>query len=264
MQENLSQYLEVSKKIAHKAGAMVLKAQQKDINIKYKSRHNLVTKFDKKSEQLISRELLEAFPTHSILGEENMGNTTNDQKYKWIIDPIDGTTNFAHGHLYYCISIGLEINGEIMVGVVFAPAFGELFYAAKGLGAFLNDKKISVSKIKTLDESLLATGFNPGIPEILEENINHFVHFQKITDGIRRCGAAALDLCYTAAGRVDGFWEKGLKPWDMAAGKIIVEEAGGLITSLNGTPFNLYDIEVLASNGLIHKEMTGYFQSATP
>jgi len=242
---------------------MALKAQQEGFSFEYKGSHDIVTEIDKKSEQYISKELLKAFPTHSILGEENIGTTVNDQTYKWIIDPIDGTTNFAHGHTYYCISIGLEINGESQVGVVFAPALNELFYAAKGMGAFMNNKKISVSKTKTLDQSLLATGFNPSAPNIFNENIKHFTHFHKISDGIRRCGAAALDLCYTAAGKVDAFWEKGLKPWDMAAGKIIVEEAGGQVTSLNGTPFNLYNNEVLATNNLIHEEMATYFKSAT-
>lgn len=260
MTKNLQSYLDLSKKIAQSAGKILLEGQQKGFSIDYKGKSNLVTEIDKKSEQYIVGELRKAYPDHSILGEEG-SNETHNVNYRWIIDPIDGTTDYAHGHPYYCVSIGLEIEGEIAVGTVFAPVYNEMFTAAKGMGAFLNGKKISVSDIENIEESLLGTGFNPSAPELSKQNITHFEHFQDHSHGIRRCGAAALDICYVAAGRLDGFWENGLSAWDMAAGKIIVEEAGGTITALNGSPFNIEDRQILATNGKIHQSMVDYFRS---
>lgn len=261
MSDQLPALLNLSKKIAQDAGKILLKGQAEGFSVEYKGKSNLVTEVDKKSEQFIVSVLKQAYPDHSILGEEGT-KETHSAPYRWIIDPIDGTTDFAHGHPYYCVSIGLEINGEIAVGAVYAPVFKELFCAARGMGAFLNDKKISVSGIDSMEESLLGTGFNPSAPEISRQNIAHFGYFQERSHGIRRCGAAALDICYVAAGRLDGFWENGLSPWDMAAGKIIVEEAGGKITALNGSPFNIERRQILATNGRIHEEMVEYFKKA--
>lgn len=260
MTENLNPYLGLSKKIAQDAGEILLEGQEKGFSIDYKGKSNLVTEIDKKSEQYIVGELRKAYPSHSILGEEG-SNETHDKEYRWIIDPIDGTTDYAHNHPYYCISIGLEIKGEIVVGTVFAPAFNEMFSATKGMGAFLNGKPLKVSTIETLETSLLGTGFNPSAPDLARKNIKPYMELQDRSHGIRRCGAAALDLCYVAAGRLDGFWEGGLGAWDMAAGKIIIEEAGGTITNLNGNPFNVDKGEILASNGKIHQEMVDYFVS---
>lgn len=258
MTEDLTPYLILSKKVAQNAGQILLEGQKEGFSIDYKGKSNLVTEIDKKSEQYIVGELRKAYPDHSILGEEG-SNETHDADYRWIIDPIDGTTDYAHGHPYYCVSIGLEIKEEIAVGVVLAPVFNELFSAAKGAGAFLNDKPLKVSDIETLESSLLGTGFNPSAPELIKENIVHFSYFQDRSHGIRRCGAAALDICYVAAGRLDGFWENGLSAWDMTGGAIIVQEAGGTVTAMNGTPFNINNRQILATNDKIHQEMVDYF-----
>lgn len=260
MPQDLKPYLELSKKVAQDAGQILLKGQEEGFSVKYKGKSDLVTEIDKKSEQFIVEQILTAFPDHSILGEEG-SNQTKDTNYRWIIDPIDGTTDFAHGHPYFCVSIGLEIDGEMAVGAVYAPVYKELFSAAKGMGAFLNDTKMSVSEVETLEEALLGTGFNPSAPELIKENITHFEYFQNKSHGIRRCGAAALDICFVAAGRLDGFWENGLSAWDMAAGKIIVEEAGGTVTALNGNPLNIENRQILATNAKIHQPMVDYFAS---
>ena len=235
----------------------MLEGYNKAISIELKGRANLVTEYDKKTEQFVISELEKAYPDHSILGEEGSSKQA-DPNYRWIIDPIDGTTNFAHKHPYFCISIGLEVNGEMAAGVVYAPLPQEMFVASKGGGAFLNDKKVSVSEV-SLQDSLLGTGFNPSFPELIEANYKHYQHFMEVAHGIRRCGAAALDLCYVAAGRLDGFWELALNPWDMAAGLLIIQEAGGKVTNINGTPFNIEEPSILASNGHIHQDMTDYF-----
>lgn len=258
--EDLSSYLYLSKKVARNAGSILIKGQEEGFSVDYKGKSNLVTEIDKKSEQFIVAALKEAYPDHSILGEEG-SNESHDANYRWIIDPIDGTTDYTHGHPYYCVSIGLEINGEIAVGAVFAPEYDEMFSAAKGMGAFLNDRKIAVSDVATLEESLLGTGFNPSAPELSKQNIAHFEYFQDHSHGIRRCGAAALDICFVAAGRLDGFWENGLSAWDMAAGKIIVEEAGGKVTAMDGTPHDVDSRQILATNSTIHQEMVDYFAS---
>lgn len=251
-------YLELSKKIARNAGTITMAGLKEDFSVEHKGKRDLVTEIDKKTERYIVQQLQEAFPDHAIMGEEG-NNKDHESPWRWIIDPIDGTTNFVHGHPFFCISIGLEFEGELVVGSVFAPMFNELFSAAKGLGAYLNDTKISVSPRTALDESLLSTGFNPSFPEKEKQNIEHYKHFMNKSIGIRRCGSAALDLCYVAAGRVDGFWELALKPWDMAAGAVIVREAGGQVTAINGSLFNVHDISILATNGHIHKDMADYF-----
>lgn len=258
MKNSLETYLNFTINIA-KTAAENLKEYAGKVAIEFKGKHDLVTKFDKETEALIVKAIKENYPDHNILGEEGTHLEQGESSYRWIIDPIDGTTDFAHGHPFYCVSIGLEINGEVQVGVVYAPAMNDLFYATKGMGAFLNENPIKVSQINIVDKSLLATGFNPTAPNFLNENIRHFKHFQKSAQGVRRCGSAALDMCFVAAGRVDGFWEKGLKAWDIAAGTIIVKEAGGKITAMDGSPFNLNDQDILASNSHLHKEMVDYF-----
>ena len=259
MNESLQTYLNLSKKIAQYAGKIMLEGYNKDISFKLKGKANLVTEYDKKTEQFVIEQLEKAYSDHSILGEEGSSKQA-DPNYRWIIDPIDGTTNFAHKHPYFCISIGLEIHGEMAVGVVYAPMLQEMFFASKGEGSFLNDKKLNVSTTK-LEESLLGTGFNPSFPELIHPNMKHYQYFIDVSQGIRRCGAAALDLCYTAAGRIDGFWELALNPWDMAAGLLIVQEAGGTVTNLNGSQFDIEEPSILATNGHIHQEMADYFAS---
>lgn len=220
----------------------------------------LITEFDHRAEELIIKTIKAQYPDHSILAEERPMEISNSgYKYKWIIDPLDGTTNYAHSYPLFCVSVALEHNEEIIVGVVYNPVLDELFIAEKGQGAKLNGKSISVSATKALRESLLATGF-PYQLEGIKENIRYFEDFIFEAQAVRRDGSAALDLCYLAMGRFDGFWELDLKPWDVAAGALIVAEAGGRVTNLSGGRFSLYGDEILASNGHIHQEMVQVLQ----
>lgn len=222
--------------------------------ISYKGEIDLVTQFDRRSQNLIVKALTAKFPDFGILSEENVNHNT-DLPVKWIVDPLDGTTNFAHGLPIWTISIALEISGEILLGVVYDPTRGEMFSAIKKCGAFLNKKKIRVSRIKKLSRSLLITGFPYDIRRSKDNNLNHFNNFAVRAQAVRRLGSAALDLCYTACGRFDGYWELKLSPWDQAAGFLILKEAGGKVTDFKGKKFDIYGDEVLGTNGLIHRQM---------
>ena len=213
-----------------------------------------MTELDLASEALIVERILEQFPDHSILAEEADYPAGNGQ-HTWIIDPLDGTTNYAHGYPWFCSSIALTVGGELIVGVIHNPMSDELFTATAGVGAFRNGRKIAVSSRQPLAGSLLATGFPYDCATDPENNFNQFIRFQKAARGIRRDGAAALDLAYLAAGRLDGFWEVKLKPWDVAAGTLLVREAGGSVTSFDGSDYDVTNHRILASNGLIHDEM---------
>lgn len=225
----------------------------KAIKISFKGRINLVTEVDKKSEKLIVGLIKSRFPDHSVLSEE-MGQKLTGSKYKWVIDPLDATTNYAHGFPFFCVSVALEEEGSVILGAVYDPMRDELFFAEKDKGAFLNNRRISVSKIKSLSRSLLATGFSYRVKQD-RTNIRHFENFIAGSQAIRRAGSAALDLCYVACGRFDGFWEMGLFPWDTAASSLIAEEAGGLVSDFSGKDFNIYYDDILASNGIIHDQM---------
>jgi len=222
--------------------------------IGYKGEINLVTDVDKAAERLIVTHLKKYFPNYNYLAEEG-GGDSGSSGYKWVIDPLDGTTNFAHGFPFFCVSIALEENGESILGIVYDPLRDELFSAEKDRGAVLNKKRISVSKTSKLKKSLLATGFAYNFKKSTKSNIENFLEFIVNARAIRRAGSAALDLCYVACGRFDGFWELDLNPWDTAAGSLIVKESGGVMSRLDGTPFSHYDNETLASNGKIHREM---------
>ena len=250
-----SEFLMTATDAAQIAGSYILQMSGKVHDIHYKGEIDLVTEVDLKSEQIIIDLLQTRFPDHSILSEE-AGKHDTQSDYKWIIDPLDGTTNFAHGFPCYCISIGLEYKGEIIVGVVNDVSRNELFFASKGSGAFLNNRQIQVSKVDRLIKGLLATGFPYAIRDGITTNIPHFTQFLLNAQAVRRPGSAAIDLCQVACGRFDGFWEYGLNPWDVAAGKLIVEEAGGKVSKYNGDTYDIYFLETLASNGLIHQEMT--------
>ena len=239
---------------AEKAGKILIKNLGKVKQIDYKGIVNLVTEIDRLSEKTIIDTILKRFPNHEILAEESK-EKYNSSEYKWIIDPLDGTTNYAHGYPVVCISIALEIEGEIAMGIVYDPFRDELFYAEKGKGAYLNNKQIHVSKTDKLIRSLLSTGFAYNVRVTKDNNLVHFCKFSLLAQGVRRDGSAALDFCYTAMGRFDGFWEMNLSAWDMAAGSLIVEEAGGRITDLKGNNFSIYNKNVVASNSLIHKAM---------
>lgn len=239
---------------AKKAGALLRGRFGDAGTVEYKGAVDLVTEMDRAAEELIIGELKGAFPGHGILTEESP-----EQKAasgcRWIIDPIDGTTNYAHAFPVFCVSIAFEDRGEVTAGVVYNPMLDELFVAEKGRGATLNDRRISVSKTPALDRSLLATGFPYDIRTSLANNLSNFASFAVKAQAIRRAGSAALDLSYTACGRFDGFWEMKLRPWDVAAAALMVREAGGRITDFEGKGFSIHGKECLASNGLIHDSM---------
>jgi myo-inositol-1(or 4)-monophosphatase len=251
----MKQFLKVAIEAAKKSGALIRSRVGKIKTIDYKGAIDLVTDVDKASERLIKDHLFKKFPKHLFLGEES-GGQREGNGYRWVVDPIDGTTNFAHGFPYFSVSVALEINCQPAVGVVYDPMHDELFYATKGGGAFLNKKKIKVSPIKDLKKSLLCTGFAYEIKDARDSNVEHFVDFLMTSQAIRRMGSAALDLCYVACGRFDGFWEIGLKPWDTAAAILVVTEAGGKLSKFNGAKYSHYDQEILATNNLIHTQMS--------
>ncbi len=237
-----------------KASTILSKYATRSRTPKFKGEINLVTEADQHSQSAIIKILKKDFPQYGILSEENF-ETRSDSAIKWIVDPLDGTTNYAHNLPVYSISIALEVEQKIVLGVVYNPNLDELFFAVAGCGAYLNNKRISVSKTKTLNKSLLATGFPYDIRESQNNNLNHFNNFAVRAQAIRRGGSACLDLCYLAGGRFDGFWELKLAPWDMAAGYLMVEEAGGKVTDFKNRQFHINKKEMLASNRHIHGEM---------
>lgn len=240
---------------ARDAGQILLEKFGRKINISMKGDINLVTEADLASEKLIIERIKSYYPKHSILAEE-AGNAVvlGDSTWKWIIDPLDGTTNFAHGYPCFCVTIALEHEGKIVLGVTFDPTRNELFAAEKGQGATLNNKPIRVSETEKLGNSLLVTGFPYNFKQ--KENFaRHLTDFLLQSRGVRRDGSAAIDMAYVACGRFDGFWEEGLNAWDVAAGVLLIEEAGGSVTYYDGSPFSVYSPPICASNGLIHHEM---------
>jgi myo-inositol-1(or 4)-monophosphatase len=243
-------------KAAHEGGAVLIKYFGKIKSVKHKGEIDLVTEADKKAELTIVSIIKAAYPHHRILAEET-GESGTASACKWIIDPLDGTTNYAHGYPIFCISIAVELEGEIRYGIVYDPLRKELFTAEKGKGAHLNGSPLKVSSTQALNNTLLCTGFPYDIRQDLEGNLRHFRGFLMKAQAIRRDGTAALDLCYTAAGRFDGFWEQKLRPWDVAAGSLLVAEAGGTVSDYQGKPFSIYAPEIVASNGIIHEQMLG-------
>ncbi len=240
---------------AEAAGSLIRESWQQAKIIRYKSSIDLVTSVDRQSEQCIVRILQEHFPEHSILAEEETSSTGSEKNLRWIIDPLDGTTNFAHGYPQVSVSIAFEQNGEVIAGLVYDPLREERFQAVRGAGAFLNGHQIQTSRVLELDKALLATGF----PYDRRERAGYYLAFFKAflmrTQGIRRNGSAALDLCYLACGRIDGFWEFKLHAWDTAAASLIVREAGGVLSDFSGNPYSIWGEETLASNGHLHAEM---------
>ncbi|MFC1670527.1 inositol monophosphatase family protein [Spirochaetota bacterium] len=244
--------------ISKEAGKILLKGfRSRDTVVSYKSRTNLLTNIDKASEEFLFNKIRDRFKDHSIIAEEGSRRDT-DSEYVWYIDPLDATNNFAHGIPIFCTSIGLysrDLN-KVVVGVIYDPFHDELFSAIKSKGSLLNNKKISVSEIDDIGISILATGFPYSKGDDDNNNLNEFNKFLPKIQGIRRLGSAAMDLAYLSCGRIDGFWEPQLHPWDMAGGSLIVEEAGGKVTRYNGDGFDPEYPEILASNGKIHKDMT--------
>jgi myo-inositol-1(or 4)-monophosphatase len=239
---------------ATEAGRLLLERPAIPLDIGEKAtRGDLVTAADRESEAFIVGRLRRLFPASSILGEEGAAHRgTSDER--WIVDPLDGTTNYAHGYPLYCVSIGYERGGEMIAGAVYAPVLGELYAAERGSGATCNRERIGVSTIEGVRDSLVCTGF---MPAKYERNGENFARLSKVAQGVRRDGSAALDLCFVARGRFDAFWELDLKAWDVAAGSLIVREAGGTTTTISGSPLILDAGSILASNGKIHSEMSG-------
>jgi len=246
-------------KAARAAGELILQRLGDVGKIEYKGVFNLVTDVDKAAEKIIIGILHKEFPDDAILAEESGVTDGTGTKRRWLIDPIDGTTNFAHSYPFFCVSIALEEAGQLLLGVVFNPVANELFCAEKGAGAWLNDKPIKVSKVSKLEESLLSTGFHSSSRASEHSNRETFMRITDRTHGVRRDGSAALDMCFVACGRTEGFWERQIALWDIGAGTIIVKEAGGHVTDLSGHDFDLKNLRVniLASNKLVHQQIVG-------
>lgn len=243
--------------MARAAGTRLLQAQGRARRIDYKGAINLVTEMDRWSERFIARELLRTFPDFDFLAEEAERDVNSGSEFRWIVDPLDGTTNYAHRLPIYSVSIALEHRGRIVTGVVYQPSLDEMFTAQVVRGAWLNGKRIAASSETRLERSLLVTGFPYDIHTTRRDNLNYFRRFMKRAQAVRRLGSAALDLCYVACGRFDGFWEIKLSPWDVAAASLIASEAGAKITSLSGMPFSVYDGSVVAAPPRVHRQMLG-------
>src|ERR687888_401486 len=256
---NSSEFVPAMAAIAREAGALLMKYFEARVRIEYKGDVALVTEADRQSEALILARIRSQWPNHNVMGEEGT-RIESGSDYRWYVDPLDGTTNFAHGFPVFCVSIGLEYKGQMIAGAVYDPARGEMFSAEKGSGACLNQGRIQVSKTSNLPESLVATGF-PSHKRHKNPNIHFYHQITLRTHGVRRAGSAALDLASVACGRVDGFWEFNLNAWDTAAGVLLVEEAGGRVTGFSGQPFRIDSREVLASNGVLHDALLREFDA---
>jgi myo-inositol-1(or 4)-monophosphatase len=253
-----SSFLPQATAIAVEAGKLLLPYFERRIGFEYKGGVDLVTEADRVSETLIVSRLRAAWPDHDIVGEEGTRDT-HGGSFRWYVDPLDGTTNFAHGYPVFCVSLGLEYEGQLIAGVIYDPTRDELFAAARGNGATLNGRPIHVSKTATLSESILGTGF-PSFKRHKNPNIHFYHQLTLCSHGIRRAGSAALDLANVAAGRYDAYWEFNLNPWDTTAGVLLVQEAGGTVTRFDGSPFNVDSRETLASNTVIHEELIHCFR----
>jgi myo-inositol-1(or 4)-monophosphatase len=253
-------YLEAAVEIALEAGKILREEFDRPAHITYKGDVDLVTQADKRSEQAIVARLLKYFPEHSVAAEEGSGQEKASE-YRWHVDPLDGTTNFAHGYPCFCVSIALAHKETLLAGVIYNPIYNELYAAARGQGASLNGKKISVSKIETLSTSLLCTGF-PVHKRLANPNIHYYWDFTLRSHGVRRDGSAALDLASVATGRFDGFWEFGLSPWDIAAGTLLVREAGGYVSDMMGGRDMMTSGDVLAASDHLHLPLAALIKEA--
>ena len=260
---DLNTYSEVMLEAADEAAKVVLQYYKTDLKIGRKKFYSdLVTEADRKSEEKIAEIIHKRFPGHNILGEEG-GDRDKKSDYVWIVDPIDGTVNFAHSLPIFCISIALEISGKIMLGVVYNPVTNEKFFASSGNGAYLNGEKISVSGTDKLKDGFLVTGFAYNVQEEENNSIDHFVNFVRMGLPVRRLGSAAMDICYVANGIFDAFWEVNLNAWDVAAAYLVLLEAGGRVTDFKGGEYSVYGKQILATNGRsIHNEMIEVLQKA--
>jgi myo-inositol-1(or 4)-monophosphatase len=253
----MASYLETSAEIAREAGALLATFFERRIGFELKGEFDLVTEADRASERLVVDRLRSHFPTHSIVAEEGGGHSGSSE-FCWYVDPLDGTTNFAHGFPMFNVTMALEQAGDLIAGVIFDPTRNEMFSSERGSGAYLNNRPIRVSKVARVEDTLVATGF-PSLKRHENVNVHFYYQLAMVTHGVRRAGSAALDLAYVASGRLDGFWEFGLNPWDMAAGILLIAEAGGKCSDMRGGPVALRNPHLLADNGLVHEGMLGLF-----
>ncbi len=252
------QFLETAVDIAREAGALLANYFERRVAFELKGEFDLVTEADRASEKLVVERLRSYFPSHTVVAEEG-GGTDQSSEYRWFVDPLDGTTNFAHSFPFFNVTLGLERAGEMIAGVIYDPLRQEMFTAERGAGAYLNNRRLHASPTKRLADSLASTGF-PSRKRHYNVNIHFYYQLAMASHGVRRTGSAALDLAYVASGRLDFFWEFGLKPWDMAAGVLLVQEAGGRVSDMRGVPHSVTASEhLLASNGLFHEEILGIF-----
>lgn len=255
--DQLQIFLDIATEAALAGGAVLQSYWGKLTSVEEKGRPgDLVTEADKASEEQVLAVIKRHFPDHAILAEESGQLGDRTAEYLWAIDPLDGTTNYAHQYPFFAVSVGLLINGVPQVGAIFDPFRQDLFRAARGLGATCNRQPIQVSQTSALSQSLLVTGFAYDRQETIDNNYAEFCHLTHRTQGVRRGGAAAIDLAYVACGRLDGYWERGLSPWDLAAGVILVEEAGGRVTAYDDEPFQIFSGRILATNGRIHQALS--------
>ncbi len=254
--KEIQQTLELAIRLAREAGQIQRERYETDFEVRSKSTEiDLVTEIDKLCEELIVNAIERERPGDAIVAEEGSGTDSDDAEWRWIIDPLDGTTNYAHGYPRFCVSIGVERRDERVVGVVYDPLLDELYSATKGGGAFLGERRLAVSRESRLNHALAATGFPYDAKQSPADNLSNFARMTRATRAVRRDGSAALDLCYVAAGRLDAFWEFKLRAWDVAAGLLLIDEAGGRTTDRQGDPPPRDGREVVASNGLLHREI---------
>jgi len=253
----MNQFLDVCQEIAREAGALLLHYYERRVDVELKGEFDLVTEADRASEKLVVERLRSRYPQHAIVAEEGARHEGSSE-YRWYVDPLDGTTNFAHGFPMFTVTLALERSGNLIAGVIYDPLRDEMFSAERGGGAFLNGRRIRVSRARRLQDCLVATGF-PSRKRHLNVNVHFYHQLAMATHGVRRGGSAALDLAYVGCGRLDGFWEFGLNPWDMAAGTLLVGEAGGTVSDMRGGAVSLGGPHVLADNGLIHAQMLELF-----
>jgi myo-inositol-1(or 4)-monophosphatase len=248
---DLARVREVGIGAARTAGELLRSRIDSIQEVRHKGVVDLVTDVDVASEKLVCGLVFDAFPTHTILGEEGGTLGGDDARYRWIVDPLDGTTNYAHGFPLFCVSIGFEVDGQLIFGAVYAPCQDELFVAERGQGATLNGRPISVSKVNELRQAMVATGF-PYDRGRLPRALRSFEIMSRASQAVRRVGSAALDLCYVACGRFDAYWEHDVKAWDLAAGGLLVLEAGGQLSATDGSAFSVDGGQVLSSNAVLH------------
>ncbi len=253
----MASYLEICTEIAREAGALLTGYFHRRVGFELKGEYDLVTEADRASEKLIVGKLRAHYPTHGIVAEEGSGGPGSSD-YRWFVDPLDGTTNFAHGFPFWCTTMAVARGDELLAGCIFDPLRDEMYMAERGGGAYLNNRRIRVSREGRLQDALVATGF-PSRKRHLNVNVHFYYQMAMWTHGVRRAGSAALDLAYTAAGSLDVFWEFGLNPWDMAAGALLVAEAGGAVSDMNGGKLEIGGPHLLTDNGLLHGEVLDLF-----